>query len=958
MRRAAGALLLLVIVLVGWLLVAPSAQAGGDPPPAPIVVTTADDVIDPGDGELSLREAVAVAEADGIDAPIQLAAHTTYDLTICDPEDDAVLVHHGGDDLVVQGAAGTVIDGCVGSGTFQVGGHLELRSVEVTGGGDSGFAPVVAQADTIVLDGVVVQGNEVDGGQADNLLYAQDGITIAGSTIDAGGVEDALRLWAVETYGPLVIEDSIITGVRGWDPVGAVLGAGVQLIDSQVVDNQSRMAAVASICDITMTDSSVARNTGLEDSELDNGPLGGGVLATGVVTAHGSAIEDNTATAIGGGIRAAAVRLDGTTVTGNEGRQGGAIDTTPIPPPSLLDLRPDFCGSPPVALDGSIVLHDVQLHANTAPTGGVLVAGGDLQVSRSTLTDNVGLDPQDSPSGSLLLVSGDAWVTSSSFEANEAADGYVIEATGRVVLVDSDLTDNHPQAAVVLGEVGVTVTDSEVHENTGALGPLTSGCDLVLDGVTATGNHATQIGGVGGSEGTAYLVDSALSANRSDGDAGAIVASAISVEGSTVSGNEAGGDGGGLLVDVERKERPGGCSPQPLLVEVPEGLVLLADTTLQDNVAGGDGGGLRAQRAVLERTTVAGNEAEGDGGGLALDLIGVVQSSTITSNRASTGGGVATFVISDPGLWLRHATIAANDASTADDVSVWYMWAHASAIGSPDSPGADCAVVDTSSSGANVTTDAGCGFSHPLDHVVTSLGLGDLGDHGGPTATRVPGPGSPLVDADSRCTAAPGNVDQRGVARPIGNGCDAGAVESPWVRFRDVGTGNPFFAEISRLAAEGVITGYDDRTFRPATVVSRQAAMAFLHRLVGSPPVALPSQPTFPDVGPGHPFRTEIEWAAAAGVTQGYVDGTFRPSAGVTRQALVAWLFDLVGPTFVAPEVASFDDVSPAHPFFAEVEWAAAATIVNGYGDGTFGPGRPVTRQAAAAILDRSRGLL
>ncbi|OWY60893.1 hypothetical protein B7486_66730, partial [cyanobacterium TDX16] len=261
-----------------------------------------------------------------------------------------------------------------------------------------------------------------------------------------------------------------------------------------------------------------------------------------------------------------------------------------------------------------------------------------------------------------------------------------------------------------------------------------------------------------------------------------------------------------------------------------------------------------------------------------------------------------------------RATVAANRATVADDIATAYLTARASAIGSPGALGTDCLVaLDARSGGANVTTDASCGFDHPVDRVVGSLGLGDLGGHGGPTETRVPEPGSPLVDADARCSAAPGNLDQRGVARPIGNGCDAGAVESPWVRFSDVGTGHPFFDEIIQMAADGVIAGYDDGTFRPSTTVSRQAAVAWLYRLSGSPDVALPAPPTFPDVGPSHPFVTEVEWAASAGVTQGYDDGTFRPSAGVTRQALVAWLFDLVGPTFQVPDEQTFDDVSPGH---------------------------------------------
>lgn len=61
------------------------------------------------------------------------------------------------------------------------------------------------------------------------------------------------------------------------------------------------------------------------------------------------------------------------------------------------------------------------------------------------------------------------------------------------------------------------------------------------------------------------------------------------------------------------------------------------------------------------------------------------------------------------------------------------------------------------------------------DEVVGDLMLAGLGDNGGPTLTHLPAAGSPVLgSADAgRCPA----TDQRGVTRPQGDGCDAGAVE-------------------------------------------------------------------------------------------------------------------------------------------------------------------------------------
>jgi hypothetical protein len=58
---------------------------------------------------------------------------------------------------------------------------------------------------------------------------------------------------------------------------------------------------------------------------------------------------------------------------------------------------------------------------------------------------------------------------------------------------------------------------------------------------------------------------------------------------------------------------------------------------------------------------------------------------------------------------------------------------------------------------------------------VTDLGLGPLGDHGGPTRTMPLLPGSPALDS-ALLTDCP-MADQRGVGRPQGVGCDVGAFE-------------------------------------------------------------------------------------------------------------------------------------------------------------------------------------
>jgi hypothetical protein len=147
-----------------------------------------------------------------------------------------------------------------------------------------------------------------------------------------------------------------------------------------------------------------------------------------------------------------------------------------------------------------------------------------------------------------------------------------------------------------------------------------------------------------------------------------------------------------------------------------------------------------------------------------------------------------------------------------------------------------------------------------------------------------------------------------------------------------VAFGHRFSWEISWLAAEGITTGYADGTFKPGRAVSRGAMAAYLHRLAGAPTVATPASPTFRDVKTNHPFFEEIEWHAAQAITTGYSDGTFKPGRAVSRGAMAAYLYRFAGSPGETTE-RFFDDVGPNHPFSGEIGWAANVGLVQGYLD-------------------------
>jgi hypothetical protein len=167
--------------------------------------------------------------------------------------------------------------------------------------------------------------------------------------------------------------------------------------------------------------------------------------------------------------------------------------------------------------------------------------------------------------------------------------------------------------------------------------------------------------------------------------------------------------------------------------------------------------------------------------------------------------------------------------------------------------------------------------------------------------------------------------------------------------FPDVPAG--FDDGVSWLACFGITSGYPDGTFRTSATANRQQVAAYLHRFFDRP--AAPGAPTFPDVSATHPFAHEIAWLAASGITTGYTDGTFRSTATVTRAQAAAFLHRAAGSPAVPSDAPSFPDVGLGQPFRDEIRWMADHGLAAGYTDGTYRPSAPVSRGALALFLFR-----
>lgn len=120
--------------------------------------------------------------------------------------------------------------------------------------------------------------------------------------------------------------------------------------------------------------------------------------------------------------------------------------------------------------------------------------------------------------------------------------------------------------------------------------------------------------------------------------------------------------------------------------------------------------------------------------------------------------------------------------------------------------------------------------------------------------------------------------------------------------------------------------------------------------LVSVPVCATDSLP-FTDVAENAWYRESVQFVYAKGIMSGTANDVFSPNMTTTRGMIVTILHRLSGEP--EAETCDFTDVS-AYAYYAEaISWASEAGIVNGYGNGCFGPNDPITREQMASILCR-----
>ena len=292
--------------------------------------------------------------------------------------------------------------------------------------------------------------------------------------------------------------------------------------------------------------------------------------------------------------------------------------------------------------------------------------------------------------------------------------------------------------------------------------------------------HGEQSGGALNIRGFAAIHDSAIVGNQAPDVGGGIFidSGVLLVDGTKIRRNTA-GSGGGLfvnadayadLVETSLDDNDAGDGGAIWIETGPlQDSTRIIRSTLSGNEATGDGGAIftRSTKGLIENSTLAGNSAEERGGAIyaAPDTETAISAATIARNRADSddsgagdsGGGIFADGGSDV-VEIRNSLVALNRATGG-------------AANDCDAP----APVGIESLGGNLisSTAGGCDFFTDFeDHVAPDPRIKPLGSYGGPTKTIALKANGPAIDeADG---PSPVTVDQRGETR---DDADIGAYE-------------------------------------------------------------------------------------------------------------------------------------------------------------------------------------
>jgi hypothetical protein len=498
-------------------------------------------------------------------------------------------------------------------------------------------------------------------------LTSKGNVTIIGPgagklIINAGGASRVFHIddTSAATDSPTTISGlSIINGVAG-----GVRGGGVYSVESLSLKN------------VVISQCSAGSGGGVAVNDFAGPPE--------TVNITNSFVTDNSATATTGGIDVfglKAILIKKTVVTGNmcTGGTGGiyagirstgtgiaimgcTIDGNSAASPGGLYLQ-DAATSPKakITISGTTIANNSATGGNSTGGGGMWLASGNAVITGSTIRNNSAVYYGGGVTARYLAsltiskttIAGNR--TTATNGAGQGGGGIFIKGTGAatpepVTIKGSSITDNSSAryGGGLFAENGIalTISSSSFAGNRatnigGGLADIGTGAnkvDLTVTASTFANNSAAFEGGLEASgDGRIAISSSKLTGNVATSNSGATyltstaATNGVILKNVTVSGNVAGGNGGGVIIGNTADFHISGGS------------------FTNNQAANGGGIELVASAGSIVGTTISGNDAAGTGGGIYQTGAGTVtvQAAKVFGNTATTDPdffGIFTFV--------------------------------------------------------------------------------------------------------------------------------------------------------------------------------------------------------------------------------------------------------------------------------------------------------------------------
>ena len=176
----------------------------------------------------------------------------------------------------------------------------------------------------------------------------------------------------------------------------------------------------------------------------------------------------------------------------------------------------------------------------------------------------------------------------------------------------------------------------------------------------------------------------------------------------------------------------------------------------------------------------------------------------------------------------------------------------------------------------------------------------------------------------------------------------------PSAGYSDV-PGNAWYHEyVDYALSKQYMTGLSSKQFSPDSTVTRAQVATILYAKKGRP--SYEPSTTFPDVRSRDWFHTPVLWAAKAGLVAGYTNGNFGPNDAITREQLVAILYQYAQKegksTWNLGNLSRYPDAGSVSEYAQPaMRWAVSVGLVQGTDSGLLQPKKTASRAEIAVIL-------